>query len=483
MKPNIAHAARQVLCLAMLVVGVIASEGCAAKSKSAPERAPIVAMTAAQRQANIDSFDQVWTTIRDKHYDPTLGGLDWQAVHDELRPRVERAASTDQARAVMTEMISRLGQSHFAIIPASVYTVVADTEPGSNGPGSNSGADANVAKTGDEDVDAEGDDGVADGEGVLGLDIRIVNNEAMITKVREGSPAAECGVKTGWIIRKAGETDIPKLIDRVSTSMSTAKLRQLLLTRAIESRLMGNVGERVTLKCRDGRNKTVTRTVTFAEPPGEETTFGNLPATRVEMEARRVGDGRVGYIAFSIFLDPPRLMKFFNEWIKSFMDADGVIIDLRGNPGGIGAMAMGMGGWFVDRSDQKLGTMITRESKLNFVLNPRAQTFAGPVAILVDELSLSTSEILAGGLRDIGRAKVFGTPTGGAALPSTIERLANGDGFQYAFANYISAGGQPLEGIGVIPDVEVNLDRASLLEGHDPVIDAAVKWILEQPKP
>ena len=63
-----------------------------------------------------------------------------------------------------------------------------------------------------------------------------------------------------------------------------------------------------------------------------------------------------------------------------------------------------------------------------------------------------------------------------------IEKLPNGDGFQYAVANYISEGGQPLEGIGVTPDEEVKLTRRQLLEGQDPVLDAAIHWIEAQKK-
>jgi carboxyl-terminal processing protease len=95
-------------------------------------------------------------------------------------------------------------------------------------------------------------------------------------------------------------------------------------------------------------------------------------------------------------------------------------------------------------------------------------------------LSMSTSEIFAGGMKDIGRARVFGTATPGAALPSAIERLPNGDGFQYAFANYISAGGKALEGLGVQPDEVVGYDASELRAGRDPVVEAAVKWILSE---
>ena len=106
-----------------------------------------------------------------------------------------------------------------------------------------------------------------------------------------------------------------------------------------------------------------------------------------------------------------------------------------------------------------------------------ADAFDGPLAVLVDGMSGSTSEILAGGLHDLHRARIFGTRTMGACLPSVFERLANGDGFQYAFANYVSAGGEPLEGRGVTPDEVVTPDRAALLAGRDPILEAAVRWI------
>jgi len=145
-------------------------------------------------------------------------------------------------------------------------------------------------------------------------------------------------------------------------------------------------------------------------------------------------------------------------------------------------MAMGMAGWFVDSADRPLGSMYTRETTLRFVVNPRANIYAGPLGVLVDAASASTSEVLAEGLKDLGRARVFGTKTAGAALPSLFEKLPNGDGFQFAIANYVSEGGKTLEGVGVIPDMEVELTREALLAGRDPVLDAAMKWIGGQKK-
>jgi carboxyl-terminal processing protease len=171
------------------------------------------------------------------------------------------------------------------------------------------------------------------------------------------------------------------------------------------------------------------------------------------------------------------VMGEFEGIVKNCTSCAGLIIDLRGNPGGIGGMAMGMAGFLVDQPNQRLGIMQTRDVTLNFVINPRPVVFNGPVAVLIDACSASTAEIFAGGLKDLGRARVFGTRSAAAALPSVIERLPNGDGFQYAMANYISAGGKALEGNGVEPDVEVKLTRAELLAGRDSVVDAALDWI------
>jgi carboxyl-terminal processing protease len=122
--------------------------------------------------------------------------------------------------------------------------------------------------------------------------------------------------------------------------------------------------------------------------------------------------------------------------------------------------------------------MYLRDNELKAIIVPRPKIYKGPVAILIDGLSASMSEIFAGGLKDLDRARVFGTTTAGAALPSQMEKLPNGDGFQFAMANYISTGGDVLEGTGVIPDEEIRPTRDQLLAGSDPVLEAAVTWIL-----
>jgi carboxyl-terminal processing protease len=214
-------------------------------------------------------------------------------------------------------------------------------------------------------------------------------------------------------------------------------------------------------------------------PRGQLAQFGNLPPLHFWVETRTIKPN-IGYMRFNLFFEPDSLIAAFQQAVKACRNCDGFIIDLRGNPGGIGGLATGVAGWFTDKQGQRLGSMFLRGASIKFAVFPRAEPFLGPLAILVDGCSASTSEIFAGGMKDLGRARIIGTRTAGAALPSVFTRLPNGDGFQYAIANYISEGGQPLEGFGVTPDQEVKLTRHQLLDGQDPVLDAAVSWI-EQP--
>jgi carboxyl-terminal processing protease len=149
-------------------------------------------------------------------------------------------------------------------------------------------------------------------------------------------------------------------------------------------------------------------------------------------------------------------------------------------------MAMGVAGHFLD-STLVIGTMRQRSGDLRFVANPRrvdtrnqpVAPFAGPVALVVDELSASTTEIFAGGLQAVGRARVFGTRTAGMALPAIMERLPNGDILYHAVADFLSPTGKPIEGDGVVPQVPVAPTRAALLAGRDPALEAAVAWAAE----
>jgi carboxyl-terminal processing protease len=424
----------------------IATRGCAVLAVFLIGCPLIAALTPDQRQLNLQSFEYVWMVIRDKHWQTKPGGLDWQAVHDEFRPKMEAADSMDAARGVLNQMLGRLHQTHFGIVPGDLYSNVDDARGGDT---------------------------------TTGMDVRVVGTQVLVTSVEADSAAFMQGVRPGWEILKIARTDLAPLVAKLNETYAGSTLRDLMLRRAILGRLDGAAAA-IPVEFADGDNKLVRKMITQGQPKGQRVQFGYLNPMQVWLKSSRVGDGNIAYVAFNVFLDAQRLMASFGTAVQSCEKCEGFIVDLRGNPGGIGIMAMGMAGWFIAQPDQKLGTLYMRDTTLKFVVNPRLTTFGGPLAILVDGTSASTSEIMAEGLKDLGRARIFGTRTAAAALPSLFEKLPNGDGFQYAIANYISEGGQPLEGLGVTPDVEAPVTRQALLAGKDPALDAAVAWIENQ---
>jgi carboxyl-terminal processing protease len=398
-----------------------------------------------EQTANLSSFELIWTTIRDRHPDPQLNGLDWQAIHDAFKPRVEHAGSADEVRTIFREMIGKLGLSHYAIIPGDLYASIGE---------------APASGTGDA---------------TTGIATAIIDGKAVIRSVAADSPAARAGVRPGMVLDSIDDAKVAPLLDSANT-LADSEAR-LLAAKSVARKLTGPADSslKIDLLDADGHAKHVE--LARLAPQGTMVQFANLPETLVEFESR-ILPGGAGYIRFNKFLDPVTLMPRFEAALHDFAHAPGIVLDLRGNPGGIGVMAMGIAGFFVDESGRQLGVMKMRDTTLKFTVFPRADIYAGQVAILLDEGSASTTEILAQGLRDLGRARIFGTRSAGAALPSDIIRLPNGDGFQFPTASYTSAGGRVLEGNGVIPDVEVRQTRESIASGRDPVIDAAVQWIL-----
>jgi carboxyl-terminal processing protease len=407
-------------------------------------------LPAKQKADALESFEVVWRTVRDRHPDPKLNGLDWQAIHDATKPLVARAESMDEVRSALTGMLAKLNASHYAIIPADLYRPVSDPD--------------------------KNDQPAADASS--GITPTVIDGKAMVGRVEPNSPAERAGVRPGMVLQSIGGTDVAPLLNLAGTLKDEAAQRdaQRLVQRSVTRKLSGPAGESLQLDVVDANGVAKHLEVKRTEPEGKLVTFGNLPEQRIIFESRALPSG-AGYIRFNEFLDPVSLMPQFEAAIKRFAQSPGIVIDLRGNPGGIGIMAMGIAGFFIDKAGQKLGEMKMRETTLKFVIFPRPETYRGRLAILVDGGSASTTEILAQGLQDLQRARIFGTPTAGAALPSDIIRLPDGDGFQYAQASYTSEKGRVLEGNGVTPDVEVRQTQEALLAGHDLVIEAADSWI------
>jgi carboxyl-terminal processing protease len=411
----------------------------------------LAAVPRAQAPQAAQTFDAAWAEVRDRHFDPTLNGVDWNAIRDELRPRALEARTTDELRGVLRDMLGRLGQSHFAIIP------------GSAGPSAGSPA----------------------GSAEPGFDIRLAGADLLVTSVEPGSPADAAGVRTGWKIVAIAGTPVTTLL-RALPDEASEQILGFEAWRLAQGRLRGPAGSTVAIDFEGEAGRLVPAVIVRRAEPGTPITLGKLPTMYVRVAHERMttpGKATAGFIRFNVWMAAvdARVQRAVDE----MRSADGMILDLRGNPGGLAAMLMGIAGHFVAERTP-LGVMQTRDNPpLRFTVNPRlvsadgkpVDVFGGPLAILVDGMSGSASECFAGGMQSIGRARIFGQTTMGQALPAQFRELPNGDVLMYAFGDFVTADGTRLEGRGVIPDEAVPLTRADLLAGRDRTLEAALAWI------
>lgn len=397
----------------------------------------LLALSPAERRLHEESFDLVWKTVREQHWDMQRVGQQWEREGKARRKQLMRARSAGEMRQAMQALLDSLGQSHFRVI-----AVGQESTPPS----------AATGELGDP-----------------GLRLDLVENRATVSEVEPGSPAMQAGVRPGWVLVRvrslAGERH--PVARGPGGKEVLASLLAGPLQESVEADFESPTGEQFAV------------ILARQEPRGRKVRFGNLPEQRVWIETIPVAP-QVGRLRFNAFLDPEHLMPAIEQAVNACRHCRGFIIDLRGNPGGLAAMATGVAGWFMSERGRKLGTLRARDRSEELEVRPRLRPFLGPLAILVDSASASTAEMLAGGLQDLGRARVFGERTAGAALPSQLLRLPNGDLFQFATANYASQSGRALEGHGVTPDEVVLQTRAALAAGGDAPRDAALRWIARQ---
>ncbi|MEO7359369.1 MAG: S41 family peptidase, partial [Gemmatimonadaceae bacterium] len=323
-----------------------------------------------------------------------------------------------------------------------------------------------------------------DQSGTVGATIRDVGGAMLVTAVRVGGPADRAGIRPGFEIQTVDGCVVAGRVP--SPDERRAKLSHWS---TVTSLLRGPVGDSTRVRIKDGVGKSRTLALAREHEPGFVTKFGNLPSMTARLVTeKRVVDGRtIGIIRFNTWMTV--LAEGISNAVDSLRASDAIVLDIRGNFGGMAMMAPGVAGHFIDTS-LTLGTMIQRGGVQQFVINPqrvnsankRVKPFGGPVAIVVDELSISTSEIFAVGMQALGRARIFGSQSAGQALPSVAEQLPNGDILYHAIANFLSPTGKPVEGRGVVPDVAVPITRTQLLRGRDPAFDAALAWAASSKK-
>lgn len=452
----------------------------AAQRKKRPASKPAAIATttgtagdAALATRRLEAFDTAWSAINANYFDKTFSGLDWAAVRNEFRPRVRAAKSDLEFHKLLKEMIDRLGKSHLGVILPEYFESLEKAKVQARQRGEQLAAENSAAGSEPDADDEAGEDDPGLKKFGIGVELRMLADQIVITRVEPGSGAATVGLKPGYVVDKINGVSLRSIIDQAVTGgAKQADIRYLLPPQIVESFLNGEAETSVYLTCLDGSDRSIEFTVPRLELTGEAVSISpNLPEQFLRYESRSL-DADVGYIKFSAFA--VRVIDRFCESLTDFRDKKAIIVDLRGNLGGILGSMIGLSAMLTDKP-MTIGKYVSRSTTEAFTVESKIKNFKGRIVLLVDGQSMSAAELFAAGLHGNGRAVVVGEQTGGRSLPATWIKLSTGAVMMYPVADFITPRGTSLEGVGLKPDRTAALDRSSLLRGVDTQLAKALE--------
>lgn len=401
---------------------------------------PGVPLTAEQRRV---LFEQVWHLVDQTFPDATFGGLDWATLGNEFLPRAMAAEDDEAFFATVNQMLWKLGRSHLVVGPLGDATSAVPQ------------------------VWAAGD---------TGLELRLLDGQVVITRVTAGSAAEKAGLRPGFVVQSIDGQAAGEILARADARWIPPYNEQGKLenrVRELMARLFGEPGTSVCLSYLDGSDRLVEACL-VRTPRTRSVTTAGMPPTYLEFESRRLA-GKIGYIRFNTF--HADILPDLLAALQSMQDTVGLVLDLRGNPGGDAGAGEKGAAMFLD-GQFKLGQFQGQQGTVSWDVSG-TNAYGGPLVILMDHCSASASEAVASGLQAVGRARVIGERSPGAVSSSKMELLSDEVMLMYPFVFLQTPDGQMVEGRGVVPDVVVSLEREELLAGVDTQLEAAVANLLQ----
>jgi carboxyl-terminal processing protease len=402
----------------------------------------LVEMTPSLSQNNqyLSTFETIWKKVNEAYYDSAFGGFDWKDAHDRYLPQVAAVEKDEDFYRLVNKLLWELNVSHTNWIP-----------PG------------NLARS----------EPLVCAEGSPGLNIRVLNGMAVITSIKPGSPAEEAGLRPGYVIQAVDEIPVGQIIKEAELFIRppyNSSGRTGIITKAIISRIYGPPGTEVSIAYSDEEGQRSEKKIIREKRYGAAMGPNGILYLAVDFEAKLLDNG-IGYIRLNTFQPP--LVNQISGAIKAMGNIKGLIFDLRGNSGG---EIEGMPDLFLNERTL-LFHRRSRQAEKEMFFDPVDDAFTGPLVLLIDQLSGSASELFAGCLQATGQAIVVGERSPGAVMESDMMIFPNGAILMYPVAQLFLPDGTVLEGHGVIPDIEVQLDREMLLNGVDSQIDVAIRYL------
>lgn len=370
-----------------------------------------------------EMFDQGWRALLENFYDPKFHGTNWVKIREKYRPLVKHVAVKEDLYALVSLMLGELNASHLGI-------------------------SGELGKAEQETAD-------------LGLlfDPKYPGPGLRILEVVRNGPADRRGldIKPGDLLLKINYKDVTPDVDTA----------QLLNDRA---------GETVVLHLtRNAADPKATRKALVQAVPRKA--MAPLMYDRwVRKNAEKVEElskGKLGYVHIQA-MSEDTLDRFLRTLYSDCFDKDGLVIDVRYNPGGhtheqILSYLAGKEHTFFH---QRLGGF-------GHVLNSNDRRWTKPMVLLINNRSFSDAEIFPHAFRTMGLGKLIGQPTGGHVIGTRNITLIDGSLFRTPRIGVTTHKGVNMDKEGVTPDILVNVHPDDLARGIDPQLARAVE-VLEQ---
>lgn len=362
-------------------------------------------------------FDEAWATIREKFYDETLHGVDWNSIRDRYRDRIAVVTNERDFYDIIREMLGELNASH-----CNIWAPAASSPE----------------------------------NGWLGVipDYRDNSAGVRVDKVLPQSPSSR-------LVSRIEKTD--KI-----TSVNGDKLQS---SEDIYALLLGQAQREVKLEVMS-RNG-ITRPVYLTPVSTEE--FRELAYNyRVESAREMVSeqsDDKIAYFHLSQ-ITPRSLDRFEAELLKYAQGREGLILDLRGNVGGAAHDRL-----IQILSRREYISHRPRHGKPGFdgsvVVPPH-------ITVLIDEQTSSDAEIVAQGIRELKLGEIVGVRSYGAVIGTEQHTLLNGATLSIPTVGWFSMSGDNLENNGVLPDFVIPLDLTSAEKGDDNQLREATQRLMQR---
>jgi carboxyl-terminal processing protease len=268
--------------------------------------------------------------------------------------------------------------------------------------------------------------------GGLGLEVTAENGIIKVVSPIDDTPAARAGVKAGDLI----------------TMIDGQTVQGLTLNEAVD-KMRGSPGSAIKLTIKRENINTPVEVAMTRE------------VIKIQVVKSRM-EGDVGYIRLSSFNEQtdPGLKKAINDLKKANPNLKGFVLDLRNNPGGLLDQAVFVSDDFLQEGEIVSTRARHPEESQRWFVKHGDITGGLPLVVLINGGSASASEIVAGALQDHHRAVLVGTRSFGKGSVQTVMPLPAGNGaMRLTTARYYTPSGRSIQGLGIIPDVEVSSSR------------------------